>query len=167
MVARILPATFNFVQNVHMRNTKWHLQTALISIALLLIACGPAAPTLAGRQAAGDRARYCAGCRNRVRARAGAAFRRASAYRRRADSQPCGRNRPGAAQTQGAFSRRHAAQQRESCRAALRAELPICARANHLQPRWVLPQNACRSGGEKAGGGSRFGAGNSVARSAG
>jgi len=44
MVARILPATFNFVQNVHMRNTKWHLQTALISIALLLIACGQQLP---------------------------------------------------------------------------------------------------------------------------
>jgi membrane-bound lytic murein transglycosylase F len=44
MTARILPATLNFVQNVHMRNHKRHLQTALVSLGLLLVACGQQLP---------------------------------------------------------------------------------------------------------------------------
>ena len=44
MAARILPATSDFVQNVHMRNQKRHLQTALVGACLLLSACGQQLP---------------------------------------------------------------------------------------------------------------------------
>ena len=39
MAARILPATFNFVQNVHMRNSTRCLPTVLAGLSLLLTAC--------------------------------------------------------------------------------------------------------------------------------
>ena len=44
MAARILPATSNFVQNVHMRNPNRRFQTALASLSLLLAACGQQLP---------------------------------------------------------------------------------------------------------------------------
>ncbi len=44
MAARILPATRNFVQNVRMRNPKRCLRTALLSLSLLLSACGQQLP---------------------------------------------------------------------------------------------------------------------------
>jgi len=44
MTTRILPATFNFVQNVHMRNPKRHLQATLVGLCLLLATCGQQLP---------------------------------------------------------------------------------------------------------------------------
>ena len=44
MAARILPVTSDFVQNVRMRNPERHFQTAIISLSLLLVACGQQLP---------------------------------------------------------------------------------------------------------------------------
>src|ERR1019366_4324682 len=42
--ARILPATSNFVQNVHMRNSTQCVQTVLFGLCLLLAACDQQIP---------------------------------------------------------------------------------------------------------------------------